>query len=232
MITATPAPHRPPSAGFRSRLMTMVKAASPRYASVLPPPVGKKSRSTVSRPANGSPGRAMPGMLRRMNASWNARQRGVSPSRRRRESARATARLATRKASSASGSVHRASTPASIRPAALLARKRSLPAVAFRSGSFPAVQGTVASWEAIHSRYPVTSGRSAARTASGDSSAPSASIASSTPGIASVRVFSTDASGIQVVRTVVQTGMPSGPGVSRSQSHATPWPVANSPVRA
>ena len=36
----------------------MAKAARPRYASVLPPPVGKKSRSTISR--CGSLGSAMP----------------------------------------------------------------------------------------------------------------------------------------------------------------------------
>ena len=48
-MTLTPAPHRPPSSGFRSRRNTIANAASPRYASVLPPPVGKKSRSAVSR---------------------------------------------------------------------------------------------------------------------------------------------------------------------------------------
>ena len=45
----------------------MVNAARPRYASVLPPPVGKKSRSTNSR--SGLSGSAMPGRFRRMKAS-------------------------------------------------------------------------------------------------------------------------------------------------------------------
>ena len=53
----------------------MVQAARPRYASVLPPPVGKNSRSTISRSA--CSGSCSPQRLSRMKASWNGRHFGL-----------------------------------------------------------------------------------------------------------------------------------------------------------
>jgi len=91
-----------PSPVLRRRRITIANAARPRYASVLPPPVGKKRRSTVSR--LGSVGSTMPGRFSSTKASWNAFHCGLSILRRW-HSALPTARLATRKASRTSGSI-------------------------------------------------------------------------------------------------------------------------------
>ena len=66
-------------AGLRKRRNTRVKAERPRYASVLPPPVGKKSSSTISRSARpcGVPGSARPGRFINTKASWKKRHFGA-----------------------------------------------------------------------------------------------------------------------------------------------------------
>ena len=61
----------PAWSGFRSRRRNMVKAESPRYASVFPPPVGNQMTSTRSR--SGQAGSAIALRFMRMNASWNGR---------------------------------------------------------------------------------------------------------------------------------------------------------------
>ena len=134
MMTLTPAPCSSFRSGWRSRRSTIAKAARPRYASVLPPPVGKKSRSTVSR--SGSRGSARPGTFSRMKASWKARQRGGPSAKRsgkRCRRARATARFATRNASRAAASDASMAIPRSIRSAATPARRKSSAAVSGRA---------------------------------------------------------------------------------------------------
>ena len=60
------------SCRFLIRLRRMVKAAIPRYASVLPPPVGNHSKSTTSLVS--SDGSIIPAISCRKNASWNGYQ--------------------------------------------------------------------------------------------------------------------------------------------------------------
>ena len=217
-MTLTPAPARPPSSGLRSRRSTMANAASPRYASVLPPPVGKKRRSTNSR--SGFAGSARPDRFSKRKASWKARHRGgsVTPSRAsRRESAATTARFATRKASSASASCDSTPMPRSMRLAAERAWNTSSSAVVRRS---PDRSDNAASCSSIQARYPVTSGVNASSAAAPSERSPSAVMESSTPDTSTVSVFSTSAEGTQVVRSRRHA-----PSVS-SQSAATPWPAA------
>src|SRR5205809_731399 len=61
--------------GLRKRRSTRVNAASPRYASVLPPPVGKKMRSTASRSA--SAGSTWAATFIRRNATSARRSAGT-----------------------------------------------------------------------------------------------------------------------------------------------------------
>ena len=53
----------------RTRLWAIVNAIRPRYASVLPPPVGNHSRSAVSR--SSELGSVIDSTLSRKKASWN-----------------------------------------------------------------------------------------------------------------------------------------------------------------
>ena len=67
---AAPRRRDPRGAGCpRNRRSASVNAITPRYASVLPPPVGKKISSTGSR--SGAGRRARRSRLSRTNASWN-----------------------------------------------------------------------------------------------------------------------------------------------------------------
>ena len=68
---STPVPTSPGGGGSR-----MCNAVSPRYASVLPPPVGKNSRSTMavwSAARSGCAGSVSDGRFSSTNASWNGR---------------------------------------------------------------------------------------------------------------------------------------------------------------
>ena len=223
MTTHTPAPLSPRWPGLRTRRRVIARAARPRYASVLPPPVGKKSRSTVSRSA--SRGSARPGTFSRMKASWKACQAGArsvnwAGSRCRR--ARATARFATRKASSTSASPVSTAMPRAMRSAASSASRSSSAAVSPRASGRVAIS---ARRRSIHARYRSTSGPSAVSAAPPSGSVPRASIDSSAPGTPAVFVCSTSAPGIQAVRSVRQASS------TMSQSADTPWPVAYSGCR-
>ena len=186
--------------------------------------MGKNSRSTVSRCE--SAGSAMPGRFSRMKASWKARQwggRSANCSGSLCRSARATARLATRKASKASASSASTSMPRCIRSAARAAKRSSSSAVSRRA---PVSGETSLRRDAIHPWYSATKGRKASCAAGPSASLPSASMPSSAPCTGMVSVFSTSALGIQAVRNRRQT-----PSTS-SQSAETPWPVAYSGVSA
>ena len=186
--------------------------------------MGKNNRSTISR--SGSCGSTTPGKFRRTNASWKVRQRGPSPpnsSDRRWHSAPATARFATRKASSASSSTTRAAMPRSIRSAACPARRSSSSAV-FRLSSLRSAMSR--RFKPIHRRYSSTSGRKSTSAAVPSARSPRTSIESSASRTSTVRVLSTVAFGIQVERNTWH--LPS----TSSQSAETPCPVAYSGVSA
>ena len=159
-----------------------------------------------------------------MKASWNARQRGASISSRF-LSARATARFATRKASSASASSAR-TRDAALDPVGSDAREaqqllRRLAPRALRAPRASARRASI--------QVAVLRRRAAAappRPRHHRRAAPSASIESSTPGTSTVAVFSTSALGIQAVRS--RWHAPS----TISHSAETPWPVAYSGVSA
>lgn len=165
MMTATPcSASSPPRWGLRLR-MASVKAVRPRYASVLPPPVGNQRRSASavwSSARSGWPGSASEGRLSRRKASWKGRQLrffGRSAAwtaswsdrvgvRRRSRAAMVwtrwchMARLANRKASSASGSSRNRLMPAWMRSAVFPARRMFSAASARYASSFSAGSST------------------------------------------------------------------------------------------
>ena len=128
-----------------------------------------------------------------MKASWKARQRGVSmPSRFR--SARATARFATRKASSASAS-SASDGDAALDPVGGDAGEAQQFLGRLAPRCLRASRCSPAAPRSTRGTAP-RAARSAASAAAPSASAPSASIESSTPGTSTVAVFSTSALGI------------------------------------
>ena len=214
MITATPSrPSRPATTPCSLRIAS-VNAVRPRYASVLPPPVGKNSRSPRPVPTrSGCVGRVRAGRFSRMKASWNGRHdrflgmsasaradRGASAVSSRRALAASEwtrcchiARLANRKASRAPASRRRRSSePAS----ASRALRPSFTASA-AAPSKPASDGSAAirrSWRSSHRPYPETSGASMA--SSSASGAPASTLMSSSRP-ASSGTWSTDGASVR-----------------------------------
>jgi hypothetical protein len=210
--------------GSRSLRSARTNAASPRYASVLPPPVGKKRRSSTSRSA--SVGFAMPRRFIRTNASWKGRHvggltlSGLQPRicAVRCLAALAMVRFAMRNASSTSGSAS-SSIPIAMRWRASSQRSsRSLATSARRLSVGAAVR-----WAAIQEPYSVANALSAVRAWPRLSTPARFSIDSSTPTMVVGSTFSTSAVGIQALRT-----SPQWPAASMFACVDTPCPTENS----